>query len=169
MYIPSQPIRTKVETLRQEGAVSTLIVTSLPLLVFAILSLCNWDYEAILFTGDRNWVVVVAVGLIIANAFVMLRMSHATSEEEAVYKTERLGPSLTIPMILFILPCMFILVVGPAFFQVYDKPQAQGSGQVVSGPNDVSSCILTGTYRIIELTADGYAKIVSECGSAFKK
>jgi tight adherence protein C len=36
-------------------------------------------------------------------------------------KAARLPATLTVPMILFILPTLFIVLVGPAMIDVYDK------------------------------------------------
>ncbi len=54
-----------------------------------------------------------------------LRVLSAEFREQRMLKAEekaaRLPATLTVPMILFILPTLFIVLVGPAMIDVYDK------------------------------------------------
>jgi len=53
-----------------------------------------------------------------------LRVLSAEFREQRMLRAEkaaRLPATLTVPMILFILPTLFIVLVGPAMIDVYDK------------------------------------------------
>ena len=54
-----------------------------------------------------------------------LRVLAAEFREQRMLRAEekaaRLPATLTVPMILFILPTLFIVLVGPAMIDVYDK------------------------------------------------
>lgn len=162
---------SRVDALRKEGMMSLLIVSCLPFLVATMLSVANFKYLSLLFTQDGLFFLAIAVFLLLMNTLTMLKMIRAKSEEEAVTKLIKLGPNLTIPMVLFLLPCMFTILIGPAILQVKQMPLSSIEGAEVTSSTvaDVSTCIINGTSRIVGLTADGYSKIVSECGVAFRK
>ena len=48
---------------------------------------------------------------------VLLRTQRMMKAEE---KAARLPAIMTVPMILFILPCLFIVLIGPAIIQVLE-------------------------------------------------
>jgi tight adherence protein C len=54
-----------------------------------------------------------------------LRVLSADFREERMLRAEekaaRLPATLTVPMIIFILPALFIVLIGPAMIDVFDK------------------------------------------------
>ena len=64
----------------------------------------------------------VAVAAVLSAEFRDQRMMRA--EEKAA----RLPATLTVPMILFILPTLFIVLVGPAMIDVYDRSRNERAG-----------------------------------------
>ncbi len=51
---------------------------------------------------------------------VLAKEARDTRMAEAEKKAAALGPKLTVPMILFFLPVLFIVIMGPAYIHVMD-------------------------------------------------
>jgi tight adherence protein C len=51
---------------------------------------------------------------------VLAKEARDTRMAEAEKKAASLGPKLTVPMILFFLPVLFIVIMGPAYIHVMD-------------------------------------------------
>ena len=49
---------------------------------------------------------------------------------EAEKKAAALPPKLTVPMIIFFLPVLFVVILGPAAIQVMDMQEKRGSSLV---------------------------------------
>ena len=53
---------------------------------------------------------------------VMAKENRDTRMSEAEKKAAALPPKLTVPMIIFFLPVLFVVILGPAMIQVFEWP-----------------------------------------------
>jgi hypothetical protein len=111
-------------SLAQEATWSALIVGSMPLLVMVVLLTVNWNYMTELWSSGRGLAMMAgACVLWLCGVLTMYRMGRPApglSAGQLSRWADTLSPRMTIPMIVFILPAMFAILLGPAALQVLE-------------------------------------------------
>ena len=115
-----QPADPKLR-LRSEARISAAVIGTMPLMVLAILLMVNRPYIVVLGSGTGLLILAAAAFLVCCGMAVMSYMGRlipSETDEQTQARAASLSARMTAPMILFILPSLFLLLIGPAVIQL---------------------------------------------------
>ena len=68
----------------------------------------------------KKIIIAIVVGVLAGALVAQAKLPAAPPKSDAEKKAAALPPKLTVPMIIFFLPVLFVVILGPAIIQVFD-------------------------------------------------